>query len=157
MRLRRSRTSRTSAQRALWSYDDGGRAASGRKGLAGDCAVRAVAIAAERGYGEVYDELAALNKLNGGSRSAREGIPIAVLRSYLRSAGWDWTPTMSIGSGTQVHLRAHELPPGRIIARVTRHVCAVVDGVIHDVSDPSRGGTRCVYGYWSRGEELRQR
>jgi hypothetical protein len=24
----------------------------------------------------------------------------------------------------------------------------VIDGVIHDTFDPSRGGTRCVYGYW---------
>jgi len=26
----------------------------------------------------------------------------------------------------------------------------VLDGVIHDTHDPSRGGRRCVYGYWSR-------
>jgi hypothetical protein len=31
---------------------------------------------------------------------------------------------------------------------VSKHYCAVIDGVIHDTSDPSRDGTRCVYGYW---------
>ena len=24
----------------------------------------------------------------------------------------------------------------------------MIDGVIHDTYDPTRGGTRCVYGYW---------
>ena len=32
--------------------------------------------------------------------------------------------------------------------RLSRHITAVVDGVIHDTHDPSRKGTRCVYGYW---------
>jgi hypothetical protein len=27
-------------------------------------------------------------------------------------------------------------------------LCAVIDGVIHDTFNPSRGGSRCVYGYW---------
>ena len=31
---------------------------------------------------------------------------------------------------------------------VSKHITAVVDGVIHDTFDPSRDGTRCVYGYW---------
>jgi hypothetical protein len=26
----------------------------------------------------------------------------------------------------------------------------VIDGVIHDTHDCSRGGTRCVYGYWRK-------
>ena len=28
-------------------------------------------------------------------------------------------------------------------------VC-VIDGVIHDNHNPSRGGTRCVYGYYQK-------
>jgi hypothetical protein len=27
----------------------------------------------------------------------------------------------------------------------------VIDGVIHDLYDPSRDGTRCVYGYYQKG------
>jgi len=61
---------------------------------------------------------------------------------------------MRIGQGCTVHLRAEELPGGRLVVRVTRHLCAVVDGVIHDTHDPSRKGTRCVYGYWSPLEVL---
>lgn len=42
----------------------------------------------------------------------------------------------------------NELPPGRLVVSVSKHLTAVVDGVIHDRYDPSRDGTRCVYGYW---------
>ena len=44
-----------------FTYNDGGRAASGRKGFAGDCVCRAVAIAAELPYDEVYARLADSN------------------------------------------------------------------------------------------------
>ena len=56
---------------------------------------------------------------------------------------------MAIGSGCRVHLRAEELPAGRLIARVSKHFVTVVDGICYDTSDPTRGGTRCVYGYFS--------
>jgi hypothetical protein len=76
---------------------------------------------------------------------------------------------MFIGQGCKVHLVAHELPRGRIICNVSRHLCAVIDGVIHDTHDPNDRshqeqwvqvrngvevpaytGPRCVYGYWSK-------
>ena len=60
---------------------------------------------------------------------------------------------MAIGSGCTVHLRADELPPGRLIVGVSRHTTAVINGVVHDTHDPTRGGTRCVYGYWSPPDE----
>ena len=40
--------------------DDGGRAAAGYKGEAGDCVTRAVAIASGRPYREVYAALASI-------------------------------------------------------------------------------------------------
>jgi hypothetical protein len=33
---------------------------------------------------------------------------------------------MQVGSGCKVYLRADELPPGRLIARVSRHVVDVI-------------------------------
>ena len=27
-------------------------------------------------------------------------------------------------------------------------LCAVIDGVVNDIYDGTRGGSRCVYGYW---------
>ena len=55
---------------------------------------------------------------------------------------------MRIGSGCKVHLRADELPAGRLIVNLSRHSAAVIEGVLHDTYDSSRNGTRCVYGYW---------
>lgn len=136
-----------------WRYDDGGRAAAGFKGEAGDCVTRAIAIATGRPYRQVYDELGALVRgthTNRGRRraSARDGMPHWAYERYLRSIGWTWIPTMRIGSGTKVHLRADELPAGRLVVRLSKHMAAVIDGVVHDTFDPSRGGTRAVYGYW---------
>lgn len=139
-----------------WIFDDGGREAAGFKGSAGDCVARAVAIATGRPYQEVYD---AINEAAGSERgrvrggkvrrsSARTGVFKPTTRKYITGLGWRWVPTMGIGTGCRVHLRADELPPGRLIVKVSRHVCAVIDGVIHDTHDPSRDGTRCVYGYF---------
>ena len=73
---------------------------------------------------------------------------------YLEQRGWHWTPTMKIDSGCPVHLRASELPPGRLIVRVSGHVTAVIDGVIYDTHDCSRGGRQYVYRYFSREEQV---
>ena len=56
---------------------------------------------------------------------------------------------MSIGSGTKVHLRADELPSGRLLVKVSSHMTAVIDGVIHDTFDCGKGGRKHVKGYWS--------
>lgn len=141
-----------------YQYDDGGRKAAGFKGETRDCVTRAIAIAAELPYAEVY---AAINEAGKGERtgnrktgksSARTGVYKATIRRYMESLGWQWTPTMQIGSGCKVHLKADELPAGRLVVSVSKHIVAVVDGVIHDTHDCSRGGTRCVYGYWTKAD-----
>lgn len=142
-------------------YDDGGRAAAGFKSRTGDCVVRAIAIATEQPYQQVYDHLGALTKhwsaqgrtkaaKGSKSTSVRSGVHREVFKPYLLLMGWKWTPTMKIGQGCKVHLKADELPSGRLICSVSRHLVAVIDGVIHDNHDPSRGGSRCVYGFFSK-------
>jgi len=140
--------------------DDGGRAAAGFKGDAGDCVARAVAIASGRGYSTVYNDLAAINaamrktkrrkKGSVGSVTARDGIYMQskLFKDYMARLGFRWVSTMAIGSGCKVHLRADELPAGRLVVRLSRHAAAVVDRVLHDNHDCSREGTRGVYGYW---------
>ena len=137
--------------------DDGGRAAAGYKGMTGDCVCRAIAIAAEKPYQEIYDAINAVtaqterrSKRHRGKSNARTGVYKSTERSLLRHMGWTWTPTMGIGTGCQVHLRDGELPVGRLIVALSKHLVAVIDGVIHDLDDPSRGGIRCVYGYWQQ-------
>lgn len=132
-----------------WVQDDGGRAEAGFKGDTGDCAVRAIAIATQTPYREVYDTINDIAKTERGKRSnARTGIFPKTMKKYMARIGWTWVPTMQIGSGCRVHLRADELPGGRLIVNLSKHYAAVVDGVVHDTHDPRRGGTRCVYGYW---------
>lgn len=133
-----------------WELNDGGREAAGFRGDAGDCVTRAVAIATGRDYRDVYDELAQLVKDSGGSKSARNGIPKKLVRQYIVSQGFEWVPTMKVGQGATVHLKEDELPRGTIIASVSKHVVAVIDGVLHDTHNPSRGGSRCVYGYYRK-------
>jgi hypothetical protein len=140
---------------AAFVKHDGGRAAAGYKGSAGDCVTRAIAIAAELDYQTVYTALQAeIKRQRGkaGRRSPRDGGASKVtIRRYLAAIGWQWIPTMQIGSGCKVHLRASELPHGRLIVAVSKHLTAMIDGVIYDTYDPSREGTRCVYGYWTKG------
>jgi len=141
-------------------YDDGGRTAAGYKGEAGDCVCRAVAIVTGLPYQEIYDQLATeTGKQRTGKRgkrpaSARNGINTKRkwFHDYMTSLNLIWTPCMAIGSGCQVHLRDGELPMGRLLVSTSRHMTAVIDGVIHDIYDPSRNGRRCVYGYYRKNE-----
>lgn len=153
---------RTQSGAALdFVQNDGGRLASGFRGGAGDCVVRAIAIAAEKPYLEVYEALRKANAQYADSRntrlakqisergsSPRNGNHRSVFHDYILSLGFEWVPTMVIGKGCQVHMRRSELPAGRLIVKVSKHLSAVMDGVIHDTHNPARGGTRCVYGYY---------
>ena len=135
-------------------FDDGGRQDAGYKGSAGDCVKRAIAIATRCLYKQVYDALNTLgknerpSKRKRGQSNARTGVYRTTYHQYLTNLGWKWTPTMFIGQGCKVHLQADELPKGRLVVALSKHIVAVIDGVIHDTGDPSRGGARCVYGYF---------
>ena len=139
-----------------WTYHDGGRSQAGYKGDTGDCLCRAVAIVTGRGYAEVYDEINTACEgeyRTKGRRSpscARTGVYKPTAKKYLLGLGLVWTATMGIGTGCKVHLRADELPKGRLIATVSKHWVAVIDGMILDTHDSTRDGTRCVYGYWTQ-------
>jgi len=135
--------------------DDGGRSAAGYTGDTRDCVTRAIAIATGRPYREVYDliiEMAATERPRTESQRShpRTGVMThkAAFKRMMRELGFEWTATMKIGSGCKVHLRTDELPQGRLVVHVSKHSCAVIDGVLHDTHDCSRDGTRCVYGYW---------
>ena len=127
---------------------DGGRAAAGFKGNAGDCVARSIAIISERPYQEVYTALAHImatmpktkRRKKAGVQSAANGVytKSKLFKDYMASLGFVWPPTMAIGSGCKVHLADGELPPGRLVVSVSRHYTAVIDGVIHDTHDPQR-------------------
>jgi hypothetical protein len=138
--------------------NDGGRKKAGFKSnKAGDCVCRAISIATEQDYQQVYD---ALNQLAdkerpraGKNRSnANRGVQKPTIRRFMDKLGWKWVPTMGVGTGCKVHLKKEELPSGRLVVSVSKHLVAVIDGVIHDNHDCSRNGTRCVYGYWTKND-----
>ena len=138
-----------------WRYDDGGRKAAGYSGTTGDCVTRAIAIAVDRPYQEVYARIAAYGRQERPSKSRtgrshpRTGVFNLTTRKVIASYGWRWVPVMAIGKGCTMHLLDGEVPTHpRMILRLSRHVTAVVNGVIHDIFNPSREGTRCIYGYW---------
>ncbi len=148
-------------------FNDGGRESAGYIGKTGDCVTRAISIATGKPYQEVYDKIKELNeefadthysrvakKIQKGKgkrgTTPRNGVFKDVYRPYLESLGWKWTPTMLIGQGCKVHLKAEELPKGTIIVKVSKHLTTVIDGVINDTHDCSRDGNRCVYGYYSK-------
>lgn len=148
-------------------YDDGGRAAAGFKGAAGDCVCRAISIATQKPYKEVYDlinqygKAERLGKRQKSRSSARSGVYPKTIRKIMADLGWTWVPTMKIGQGCKVHLNENELPMGRLVVSVAGHETAVIDGVIHDTFDPNDRPVyvdgygneiprtdRCVYGYY---------
>ncbi len=144
-----------------FQLNDGGRELAGFKGGAGDCVVRSIAIAADLPYIRVYEDLRLANeryaqlkndrlakRLNTKGSSPRNGNHRNVFHEYILQLGFEWVPTMKVGAGCQVHLRPDELPNATLIAKVSKHLTAIIDGVIHDTHDPSRGGSRCVYGYY---------
>ncbi|QWD61469.1 hypothetical protein [Polynucleobacter sp. MWH-UH25E] len=148
-------------------HHDGGRSAAGFQGRAGDCVVRSIAIAARLPYMQVYEDLRqantsyALERDNKVSRhlarkgsSPRNGNHRDVFHDYILSHGFEWVPTMKVGAGCQVHLRPDELPTGTLIVKVSKHLTAVIDGVIYDTHNPSRGGNRCVYGYYIKSRSV---
>ena len=129
----------------------------------GDCVPRAIAIATQLPYQVVYDELAKRTTewwFNSNARETRDRKPerykpqfgtyAKVYKPYLKELGWTWIPTMFVGQGCKVHLRKDELPAGRLIVKLSRHLAAVIDGVVNDTYEDSREGTRCVYGYWKK-------
>ena len=134
-------------------FDDAGRAAAGMKGP-GDCVTRSIAIASRLPYREVHDRLREtgrgvkayeeLFRTARGERSIRD--LRRVYEPYLIELGYAWHETKN------VRMRPEELPAGTIIARCSRHLCAIVDGTVRDVYDPSRDGSRLLSGYWQRGE-----
>jgi hypothetical protein len=153
--------------RCRWVRDDGGRRAGGYRRVPGGCVPRAIAIATGKPYREVHDALTAAtlhyvkrrrNRVAGWIKRSRGGRSFdpangsyrEIYRPYLESIGWQFTSTKD----RKVHLRADELPSGRVIVEIHQHLVAVIDGVIRDTFDSGRAGRRPVTGYYTahRGE-----
>lgn len=150
-------------------YATGGREKYFKATNVGDCVTRAITNATGVDYKEIYDRLAYLTKTRRPSKrekkyaheSPRNGVFTRVAKKYIeQELGWVWVPCMGIGTGCQVHLTSEELPStGNIILNLSHHFSCVKNGVLYDTYDCSRGGNRCVYGYWRAPstQELQER
>ena len=127
-----------------FKHTDGGRAEAGYgvKVDAGDCTVRAIALALDK----PYEEAMQLCKSYGWTRAGR--LSKAGIDKLLSDCGWQWAPYNAAKGEARVKL--HTLSHRRCIARVSKHIVAVVDNCILDNHDPRRADTggRCVYGIW---------
>ena len=126
-----------------FNFNDGGRQASGRKGTAGDCGVRAMAIALNLPYDVCYKELAQANKDFGFTKSARNGIYKDVYEYVLRRHGWIWCKAPRI-AGRKA--RCSDVPIKPAILRMAGHYSALRHDGIHDIWDCRE---KMVYGYWA--------
>lgn len=158
-------TTNAESKKLPFVFDDGGRAEEGYRGTASDCVVRAIAIATGRPYAEVYADIAKGVGSERGSKvaTARDGVNTGRkwFKDYMLEQGFSWVPTMRVGQGCTTHLIQGELPAGKLVVKLSKHVAAVIDGVIRDNHDPSRASEvidaegnsrlayRCVYGYWT--------
>jgi hypothetical protein len=139
-------------------YDDGGRAALAHVfPRHGGCVARAIAIATGKKYYEVHNDLGALCALYWNDPALRfshlggchhqqppspdGGIPDHITRLYLGTLHWQWTST------NKARLHRCDMPMGRIIVSVSKHLVALIDHVVHDTYDHWKG-KRPVHGYY---------
>lgn len=68
---------------------------------------------------------------------------------FLKDLGYSWICKMQFSGGCKFHLKDGELPKDKtLIVNISKHFTCVKNGIIHDLYDPSRDGTRAVYGYY---------
>jgi len=144
-----------------WVYNDAGYKGSGFRYKHGNGVIIALAIATGQRYVTVYNEIyrrqcdfvrktRSKRVKEKGAAIEDAGVWPQVSKQYLLDLGWTWTPTMAIGSGTTMHLAYDELPDEvLLIASVSRNLVTVVNGIAQATHDPSRAGSRAVYGFWT--------
>jgi hypothetical protein len=113
---------------------DSGRRAEGFCGETNDCTVRATAILLNQKYAEAHAALAQCG------RKPKDGF------NYPKAAkklGLQPRPEFSCKTVQRV---LQELPPGRFVLRISKHVFAVVDGVVYDTWLPkAKARVKMVY------------
>jgi len=147
-----------------FEYNDGGRIAAGYKGHTRDCVARAIAIALKVQYKTIYKDLSSLTKalayvdldiaryVKRRGASPRNGVLPDVTKIYLDSKNWEWNPVNERGRAC---LTAGVIPSGIVVVKLHRHIAAVIDGVLQDTYDCSRGGVEIIYGYWIERKSCR--
>jgi hypothetical protein len=125
-----------------FEWNDGGRSACGYIGLTGDCVTRSIAIATGIVYRDVYQALGA-----AAGKSPRLGMNVGIANEYLMARQWKRF------DGNRIPFEPAKLHQGVVVAHIARyddkchHMCAVIEGVVHDTWDPSLDYYELV-AYW---------
>nr|DAH56645.1 MAG TPA: hypothetical protein [Caudoviricetes sp.] len=131
-----------------YEYSDGGRSKYFKAKGVGDCAIRAVAIATQTDYLEVYN---AFKKLNGG-KSCRDGTPKVVDKKYLTQVG-AVKINMNVPAGkarwhvTTIDKVMGKYPHIRYVLQVSKHLIAGQGDTIYDIFD-DRPRDKGIYVMW---------
>lgn len=134
---------------------------AGRKNSAkGDCLTRSISIIAELPYEDVYETVKLFCSRRRSKWSNDDSPDIGVnketTRRILKHFGFKYFPIMKIGQKCDSIFCKENydkgiLPNGKVILSMMQHVCAFIDGELHDVEDVNRdseGNLYYVYGYW---------
>ena len=123
-----------------FKFNDGGRKAAGYTTEVDDCALRSIAIALDKNYQQLNQELTILNR-----KEVFSGCSISTVQFYLQKANWTYKKT------PHTYLRRPFLPDNKtIILKLSKHITVLQNGLILDISNPADGGLRKVHGYWEK-------
>jgi len=153
-----------------FEFNAGGRATAGITGSSGDCVVRAIAIATGKSYTEVHNalqnglrhqiEIERKQQLQYGiagrtrpTTTPLTGVTHDVYAPYLKWLGWEYVPKPVGADGKLLRLRPGSLPKGRLIVGLSRHLVAVIEGVIQDTYYSALRGGRPIRGYFRKRPE----
>ncbi len=129
-----------------FKYNDGGRKEAGKKGTAGDCVTRSIAIATNSPYDVTYKLLTLLKQKDYGKSAgtARNGMNKETYAPFLEKHGWKYIPL------SKELLPFDRIVPteGTFLVKCHRHLTCVIDGVINDTWNPSIGKRAGLYGIW---------
>lgn len=129
------------SRKFLYTYSDGGRAASKRPRQKNDCTVRAYAIA----FGIPYDP--AYDTLSDAGRKCSSGFDInEFLNNHPRAEKISFPAVKGRERMNPMAFYERFGDKGTYICRTAGHVYAVVNGVVHDTHAPR--GDRCIYAAW---------
>lgn len=113
---------------------DGGRSQHYGKKKTGDCVVRAIALATDGDYKQVFTDLCAISQPLG--LFANDNL---VWHQYLKNLGWQEIKLKRPWSKVQ------DLDIHTGIVVIQRHIAAIVQGDLYDTGDCR---TSTVYSYW---------
>ena len=124
-----------------WNQNDAGRSTSLRPKQSLDCVIRAIALASQKPYDEVYDLMASAGRKSGRST------PKKVWKEVIHPMGLHYSFPAEKGlPRTTLADFAATFNSGRWVVQLAGHLTAVVNGEVLDTECPRSNA--CVYGAW---------